>query len=406
MITEYTRMTDTFPAVVLKSKEEHRIRSGHCWVYSNEINTQRSPLKSFEAGEIVKILTAKDQFLGYGYINPNTLLCVRIVSRNKKYGITESVIKHHLQNALQMRELLYPSPFYRLVHGEGDFLPGLVIDRYGDFLVCQFNTAGMQGLKETIVEILTHLVKPKGILIRSDLNQRKIEGLEDDHEVIFGDIPDEAEVLTPNGTFLIPLKSGQKTGWFYDQTENRQQTVNISKNKTALDLFSYVGSWGIGSAIAGAKSVVCVDSSQTALDYVEINAKRNNVADRVTTIKSDANTAAKQLIADGDRFDLVMVDPPAFIKRKKDVKNGLEAYRRTNEIALRLTKQHGFFFSSSCSFHMPLDRFQLIIHQAARHVDRQLQRVYQGQQDKDHPVHPAMPETNYLKHAMYHVNIS
>lgn len=402
--SEETSMTD-YPHITLKAKEEHRIRSGHLWVYSNEIDTSKTPLKDFASGQLVEIRTANGQFLGYAYLNPNTLLCARILSKDKQHGVTRQTLKKRLQNALQLRSSLFPDPYYRLVHGEGDYLPGLVIDRYGDYLVCQFNTAGMEMLKPDLIDLLCQLLNPKGILVRSDLNQRNLEGLTDDHGVLFGEIPEQTEVKTAIGNYIIPLRDGQKTGWFYDQTENRQQISTLAKDKSALDLFCYVGSWGIGAAIAGAKSVLCVDASETALEYVKLNAAHNHVADRVSTLKGDANAIAKQLSDEQQRFDLIMVDPPAYMKRKKDAKNGLEAYRRTNELALRLTQHNSFLFSSSCSFHMPLEQLKKVIYQAARHVDRQLQLLYQGQQDKDHPVHPAMPETQYLKHLMYHVNI-
>ena len=387
--------------LTLKAKEEHRIRSGHLWVYSNEIDTGKSPLSQFHAGEHVRVCSAKAQFLGYAYINPNTLLCARIVSHQQKHPISKSFLKTQIQHALNLRTNLYAHPFYRLIHGEGDFLPGLVVDRYADILVCQINTAGMELLKDDIINSLIEVLAPTGILIKNETHQRTLEGLTLDNGTAYGTVPETAEVITPCGHFLVPLLEGQKTGWFYDQADNRQQIGQLRQPDQALDLFSYVGSWGIAAALKGAKHVTCVDSSQTAIDYVKINAERNGVANQVHAIKGDAVTVAKTLTADKQRFDLLMLDPPAFIKRKKDAKKGLAAYRHINELTLRMSAKDSFLFTSSCSYHLPLDNLKKTLHQAARHVDRQLQQIYQGQQAKDHPIHPAMPETHYLKNLLY-----
>jgi len=391
--------------LTLKSKEEHRIRTGHLWVYSNEIDTEKSPLTQFQAGQQVRVCSAKQQFLGYAYINPKTLLCARILSQHIKNPISKRFLKKQLQHALTLRTQLFERPFYRLIHGEGDYLPGLVVDRYADILVCQFNTVGMECLKDDILSSLIELLSPAGILIKNEAHQRTLEGLELDNGVAYGTVPEDTDVITDAGTFTVPLQKGQKTGWFYDQAHNRQQLSHIQQVDQALDLFSYVGSWGIMAARQGAKRVVCVDSSQTALEYVTINAARNGVADQVQTLQGDAVDVAKSLAADKARFDLLMIDPPAFIKRKKDVKKGLEAYRRINELALRMSDKDSFVFTSSCSYHLLMDNLKKTLFQAAKHVDRQLQQLYQGQQAKDHPIHPAMPETHYLKTLLYRCSV-
>jgi 23S rRNA (cytosine1962-C5)-methyltransferase len=387
--------------IILKKSQSDRIKRGHLWVYSNEIDTKLCSLKDVSPGEVITLYSNSKNFLGYGYINPNTLLSIRVLSQHKKQTVSEKLIHNRLKQALSLRETLYPSPYYRLVHGEGDYLPGLVVDRYGDFLVCQINTAGMQQLSSMVFDSLIKLLSPQGILLKSDEKQRTLEGLEEDNKIVYGDIPEETEITTEAGKFIVALQAGQKTGWFYDQTENRKQLKNIVKGKTVLDLFSYTGSFGITAALYGAEQVTCVDSSQSAIDYVNKNAELNGMSDKVETIKSDAFDQAKSFSAEKQRFDIILVDPPAFIKRKKDAKKGVEAYRRINELALRLTNRDGFLSSSSCSFNLPEDNLKNLIQKSGRHVDRRLQLIYQGQQDKDHPVHPAMPETKYLKNLIY-----
>ena len=381
----------------LKKNEERRLRNGHLWVYSNEVDTARSPLADFASGQQVSIIANDGKAIGSGYVNPHSLICARLVSRSPKYILDRSLLVHRLQVALSLRERLFDKPFYRLVYGESDSLPGLVVDRFGDVLVVQLNTAGMEAVKEAVLEALDKVLKPRAVLWRNDSSARELEGLDSYVETAFGEVPETIEIEENTTRFEVPLLSGQKTGWFYDHRMNRQRVQQLAKGMRVLDVFSYIGGWGIEAATAGAASVVCVDSSAKALDQVERNAALNGVTDRVASIQGDAFEALKALRAEREQFDMVIVDPPAFIKRKKDVKKGVEAYRRINQAAMQLLGKDGILVSASCSFHLQRDTLRDLLQQSSRHLDRSLQIIEQGHQGPDHPVHPSIPETDYIK---------
>jgi 23S rRNA (cytosine1962-C5)-methyltransferase len=276
-------------------------------------------------------------------------------------------------------------------------LPGLVVDRFGEVLVVQINTAGMERVKAEILEALQKVLTPQAVLWRNDSSARALEGLESYVEAAYGEVP-EAVAIEENATrFEVPLLSGQKTGWFYDHRMNRARVQQLARGMRVLDVFSYIGGWGIEAATAGAAEVVCIDSSAKALDQVERNAALNGVSGQVQGIEGDAFGALKALRAERERFDMVIVDPPAFIKRKKDVKKGVEAYRRRNQAAMQLLGKDGILVSASCSYHLQRDTLRDVLQQSARHLDRSLQILEQGHQGPDHPVHPAIPETDYIK---------
>lgn len=381
----------------LKKNEERRLRNGHLWVYSNEVDIGRSPLTAFAPGQPVAIVANDGKLVGNGYVNPHSLIAARLVSRSAKQVLDRSLLVHRLKVALSLRERLFDKPFYRLVYGESDSLPGLVVDRYGDVLVAQVNTAGMEAVLEEIAEALDKVLKPLAILWRNDSAARGQEGLESYVKPALGEVPETVTIEENGSRFEVPLLSGQKTGWFYDHRMNRARVQQITKGLRVLDVFSYIGGWGIEAAVAGAKEVVCVDSSAKALDLVEKNAALNDVGDRVSSIEGDAFEALKALRAEREKFDLVIVDPPAFIKRKKDAKKGIEAYQRINTAAMQLLGKDGLLVSASCSFHLQADSLRDLLHRSARHLDRNMQILEQGHQGPDHPVHPAIPETEYIK---------
>jgi len=381
----------------LKKNEERRLRNGHIWVYSNEVDSGRSPLTQFEAGQQVCIIANDGKPLGNGYVNPHSLIAARLVSRLTSHQLDRSLLVHRLNIALALRQRLFDKPFYRLVYGESDGLPGLVVDRFGDLLVVQLNTAGMEAVKVALLEALEKVLKPAAILWRNDSSTRALEGLESYVEAALGEVPESIEIEENGTRFEVPLLAGQKTGWFYDHRSNRAQLQQLARGMRVLDVFSYIGGWGIEAAVAGASEVVCVDSSAKALDQVERNAALNGVTERVQSIEGDAFEALKALRAERERFDIVVVDPPAFIKRKKDAKKGIEAYRRINQAAMQLLGKDGILISASCSFHLQREVLREQLQQAARHLDRSLQIIGQGHQGPDHPVHPAIPETDYIK---------
>jgi 23S rRNA (cytosine1962-C5)-methyltransferase len=380
----------------LKKNEDRRLRAGHVWVYSNEIDTAQTPLRNFAAGQQVEIFSHAGKSLGSGYVNPNSLICARLVSRDARYGLDRSLIVHRLNVALALRERLFDAPFYRLVYGEADQLPGLVIDRYGDVCVVQCTTAGMEAVKQDILAALERVLRPRGILWRADSAVRELEGLER-YRDLHGEVPEQIELVEHGVRFAVSLLDGQKTGWFYDQRVNRARLRNYVAGARVLDVFSYVGAWGVQAAAAGAGSVLCVDSSAQAVDQIHANAAANALGERVATLQGDAFEALAQLRAEREKFDVVVLDPPAFIKRRKDSKAGEQAYHRLNRLGMQLLGRDGILVSASCSQHLAEAELQKILLQSARHLDRSLQVLERGHQAPDHPLHPAIPETAYLK---------
>jgi 23S rRNA (cytosine1962-C5)-methyltransferase len=389
--------TPDLPPLRLKKDQERRLRTGHCWVYSNEVDVTATPLKELEPGQAVNVLAHNGRWLGSGYVNPNVLLCARVVSRDPAHPLERSLLVHRLKIALGLRERIYPGPFYRLVFGESDGLPGLVVDRYGDIAVVQITTAGMERLREEVVAAVDKVLKPAGILLRNDAPVRELEGLELYVREAAGAVPETVELEEGGLRFRTDPRHGQKTGWFFDQADNRERLMRYVEGARVLDVCSYLGGWGVRAAAAGAAAALCVDTSEAALTGVEANAGLNGVAERVATMRGDAFETMKRLREDRQRFDLVVLDPPAFVKRRKDLKEGTLAYRRLNQLACQLLDRDGLLVSCSCSFHMSGEALLQVVNQAGRHTDRSLQLLETGRQGPDHPVHPAIPETDYLK---------
>lgn len=385
------------PVLFLQKNHERRLRAGHLWVYSNEVDIARSPLKDFQPGEQVALMNHEEKWLAWAYVNPNSLICARIVSRQQDHLLDQSLLVHRIKVALGLRERIYKQPYYRLLFAESDGVPGLVVDRFGKYLVVQISTAGMETQKEAIIGALNKVVHPSGILLRNDVKVREQEGLERYVEVASGKIPEKVQLTEGNCEFETSLFEGQKTGWFYDQSANRQRLLPWVEGKRVLDLFSYAGAWGVRAAKAGATAVTCVDSSAKALELATHNAALNGQSDKIDSLRQDSFSALKELKHAGERFDIVLVDPPAFIKRKKDLKEGALAYRRINEAAISVLRKDGLLVSSSCSYHMDEAHLLRTLQQASRHRDRSMQLVERGQQGPDHPVHPAIEETRYLK---------
>lgn len=381
----------------LAKGSERRLRAGHCWVYSNEVDNRATPLKQFEPGQAVDIVSSQGKWLGSGYINPHTLICARLVSRDRAHALGYSLLVHRLQVALSLREGLYATPHYRLVFGESDGLPGLVVDRFGEVLVVQITTAGMESLKDDLVRALEKVLRPATIILRNDVGIRELEGLPLYQEMVGAEPGENLSLQEGEARFEVPASAGQKTGWFFDQAFNRDRLVRYARGARVLDVCSYVGGWGIRAALAGADSVVCLDSSARALDAVQSNAQLNGVAGRVSVLQGDAFDQLRQLREAKEKFDLVLLDPPAFIKRRKDAKEGTLAYRRLNQLGLQLCSRDGRLVTSSCSHHMSGESLLEQAQIASRATERSLQLLEQGAQAPDHPVHPAMPETAYLK---------
>ncbi len=383
--------------LILRKDQERRLLAGHCWIYSNEIDTQATPLKSFAPGQPVEILSDHERWIGHGYVNPHSLICARIVSRDRSHPLTPALWVQRIHDALTLRERLYKRPFYRLVFGESDGLPGLIVDRYDDLLCVQITTAGMERVRGEILAALEQVIRPKAIVLRNDTSVRELEGLEQSVDVVLGQPEDSLTLIEHELEFEVSPLTGQKTGWFFDQAENRSRLARYGVGNRVLDVCSYIGAWGLRAAALGADEVLCVDSAQPALERIAANAARNRLDQRVQTKRGDAFEVLRDLRAQGRTFDTVMLDPPAFIKRRKDEKEGAQAYQRLNRLGIELLEPGGLLVTSSCSFHMNRDAFLRAVQQAARRAGRTLQLLETGQQGPDHPVHPAIPETAYLK---------
>ena len=389
------------PQLFLNPKADRRLKLGHLWIYSNEVDTKRTPLKGLEPGSQCEILDSRGKSLGFALVNPNQLICARLVSR--KGPFTAKRLQQRLESALALRQRYFPHPSYRMVYGDSDGLPGLVVDRFGDYLVVQVSSWGMEKLLPQIVDALQALVQPKGILLRNDHQGRAVEDLPAVCEVAAGEVPQMAPFEENGVPLLAPVYEGQKTGWFYDHRDNRARLNQWVRDRRVLDLFSYAGGWGVQALAHGAREVTCVDASGQALDWCEQNAALNGRADALVTLQGKAIDAMKQLIADGERYDAIVLDPPAFIKRRKDQKSGEAAYRHINELALRLLEKNGLLVSASCSMHLASDTLLEILRSASRHLDKPISIIGSGGQGADHPVHPAIPETRYLKAHFVHL---
>lgn len=381
----------------LKKHEDRRLRAGHLWIFSNEVDVKRSPLTAFAPGEAAQVCDAGGRPLGTAYVNPASLIAARIVSRRADEPLDAGLIRKRLARALKLRETLFDVPFYRLCHGEGDWLPGLVLDRYGDIFSAQITTAGMEAQKDALLDVLGELFRPKAVLLRNDVGVRAMENLPLAVENGMGLAPEEIEVLESGASFAVSLSEGQKTGWFYDQRPNRVEAAKYAEGQSVLDAFCYAGGFGVMAARHGATSVTFLDASKAALGMAARNLAANAPACGGETLPGDALETLAALRDEGRRFGVVCLDPPAFIKRKKDAEQGLNAYRRVNDLGLQLVEDGGILTSCSCSHHLEAEALRRLIAQCAAKRGLNTQLLYQGFQGPDHPVHPSMPETAYLK---------
>lgn len=382
--------------VKLNKDTERRIKAGHLWIYSNEIDTKQTPLKDFSAGELVQIETAFGKTLGIGYINPQCLLCIRVLTKNPEEQIDETFFEKRIQIARAKRQLIFSEPYYRVVFGESDHLPGLVVDQFNDYVVIQINTAGMERLKEFLIAAIKSVLQPQTILLKCDSSERQNEGLTAYTEVVYGKLPESILVKENNCQFNIPALSGQKTGWFFDHRSSRQQIARYCQNKRVLDVFSYTGAFAIPCAKQGASEVLCIDSSAAALDILTTNAKLNH-CEQIKSLQGDALSSMLALYEKQEKFDVIILDPPAMIKKKKDIVAGSKMYQKLNEAALNLLSDNGVLLSASCSMQLSGSELLNILRKASIAVDKELSILEHCHQAADHPIHPAISETRYLK---------
>jgi 23S rRNA (cytosine1962-C5)-methyltransferase len=385
------------PRLQLRRNEDRRIRQGHNWVYSNEIDTAATPLKTFTPGAQALLFAASGRPLGVVSVNPHSLICARLLVREGNTAVGEAFLRTRLRSALALREHLFAEPFYRLAYGDSDGLPGLIVDRYGEYLVVQIATAGMEILLDALKEALVELLAPAGILVRNDASIRAMEQLPMYARVIHGEVPELIELRENGVRFCVSPRGGQKTGWFYDHRSGRHRVSELSRGGRMLDVFCYAGGWGVQAAVAGASAVLGIDSSEPALTLAAHNAALNGVGDRVAWRCGDAFEQMRQVAAQGERFDVVVLDPPAFIKRRRDQKSGEHAYQKLNRAAMDLLADDAILVSASCSLHLEESGLIDIVRGAALQAGRELQILEITGQGPDHPVHPAIAETRYLK---------
>jgi 23S rRNA (cytosine1962-C5)-methyltransferase len=384
------------PELRLKRGEDRRINAGHPWVFSNEVDIARTPLTTLPTGATVRLVSDRDKFLGFAYVNPHSLICARIMSRDPDSPLGSSLIVHRLNVALSLRQRLSQEPYGRLVFGESDQLPGLVLDRFDDVIVGQIATAGMEALRPAVEAAVRKVLKPRVLYWKNDSNARELEQLPAFSGPAFGDAGTQLRIREAGIEFVAPLAQGQKTGWFYDQTANRALLGRfLTRGARVLDVCSYVGAWAVTALKHGAGSATCVDTSAAALEFAKANAL--GAGHTVDVIRGDAFDVLKNLHEAGEHFDAVILDPPAFIKRRKDIAQGQAAYRKLNQLAMNLLGRDGLLVSCSCSYHLEEQQLVTAVQAAARHTARFAQVIAFGGQSPDHPVHPAIPETRYLK---------
>lgn len=391
-----TTTAAALPTVRLLPKHHRRVRAGHPWVYSNEID-MTADLKRLAPGTLVRVADAGDGAVGVAMFNPHSLVAARMLSAGTEVPIDRAFLAGRLAAALALRERLHDRPFYRLVHAEADGLPGLVVDRFGDLLVCQANTAGIDALEGALLGALDDVIGPATVVFRNDGAVRALEGLTSGVRVAKGTV-DGPVALEEDGTaFLCDPIGGQKTGWFYDQRDNRAFVARLAAGARVLDIYAYLGGFGIRAAAAGAERVTLVDRSQPALDLAATSAGANGLAERVACVRANAFEEMERLAKAGERFDVVVADPPAFVKSRKDLKVGMRGYRRMVRLAAPLVAPGGFLLVGSCSHNLGAEHFAEVVRHGVGDARRQGRILRSAGAAPDHPVHPLLPESAYLK---------
>lgn len=381
--------------ISLKKNEDRRIKAGHPWVFSNEIGRIEGVS---DPGAACELFDVSGSFIGTGYHNTHSLIAVRLLSRQQEDIDTVEFFEQRIAAALAHRLKLYPRmETFRLVYGESDFLPGLVVDKYGDYLSLQLLSAGMDRRRGLILKALQRLLSPKGIIARNDVAVRTMEGMTEEIELLYGTIPD-AVVMQENGLkFEVDLRNGQKTGGFLDQKENHLLLRDISKDKDVLDCFCYSGSWAAHAGFFGAKSVLGLDISSRAVALAQHNAVLNGLSERIIFEECDAFDRLRSLKLEGQSFGVVVMDPPAFVKNRKNLVEATKGYITINRRAMELLEPGGYLISCSCSYHMGREPFREMLATSARQAKRDVRIVTVRSQAPDHPVLLSFPESEYLK---------
>ena len=384
------------PRLKLRTGAHKRLRSGHPWVYSNEVDMDAAA-KALPPGSVVTLSDAGGQLLATAHFNPRTLISARVLAFQADVAIDEAFITSRLRSALTLRERLFDRPYYRLIHAEADGLPGLIIDRFADACVMQPNTAGMEALSEQIAAALREVVGARAVILRGDNAARGLEGLDDQVRSVFGSL-DGPVPVEENGTmFFADLLSGQKTGWFFDQRENHAFMADLSRNAAVLDLYTHTGGFAVPAARAGAKAVLGIDRSAPSLELAERAAAANAVKDACTFERAEVFPFLEGALGRNATWDIVIGDPPAFVKSKKDLKAGLQGYRKLARLCAGVTAPEGLLFMASCSHNAPLEEFTAAVARGMADAGRSGRIIRSAGASADHPVHPLLPESAYLK---------
>jgi 23S rRNA (cytosine1962-C5)-methyltransferase len=387
----------TRPCIALLPAAHRRLEAGHPWVYSNEVRMDDAA-RALARGQLVTLRRADGAALGVAMFNPHSLIAARLLDRDPGRIIGARFFSRAIERALRLRQRLFDEPFYRLVHAEADGLPGLVVDRFGDILVVQSNTAGMARAEPLVVASLLSALKPRGIVLRNDSPARFQEGLAPEVRLAAGTL-DNRPVLRENGAvFPLDPLAGQKTGWFFDQRGNRAFVADLAKaGAHVLDLYCYSGGFAVQAARAGAARVVGIDRSEPALILAREAAVLNGVEEGCAFRRGEAFEEAERLAAENARFDIVIADPPAFAKSRKGAPAALRGYRRLARLAAGLTGRGGFLFLASCSYHIGEAEFLDAMRRGLADAGRAGRVIRTAGAGPDHPVHPLLPETAYLK---------
>jgi len=386
--------------ILLKPGKERRLLRGHPWVYQGEIKEVQG---SITPGEIIDLLDHREAFLGRGYFNPHSQIRVRVLSLERE-EIDDRFLRRRLRAAIDRRSSLsIPSDAYRLVFSEADLLPGLILDRYGPYLVVQFLTLGMEVLQDQILSSIRDLLAPGGIYARNDLHIREREGLPLNKGLLWGEVPDRVQIGEGDLSFLVDLKEGQKTGFFLDQRENRLALQGRCEDRRVLDCFCYTGAFSLQAAHFGASSVLGLDISDAAVALAQENARLNHLSGRCQFRIGNAFDELRALERQGERFDLLILDPPAFTKSKQAIEPALRGYKEINLRALKLLDSGGILLTCSCSYHLSPQLFLQLIEEAAADAGRKIHLNEFRTQAPDHPILMGVPETCYLKCAILRV---
>ena len=380
--------------VTLKKREDRRILRGHPWVFSNEL---LDIPKDASPGELVEVTDFSGQFIGRGYLNPHTLIAVRILTRRRE-EIDEAFFLRRITAARDLRTVLGYGESYRAVFSEGDGIPGLIVDKYADTLVVQSLTAGIERLLDMIITVLQRLYAPRVIVLRNDGASRELEGLPLETKVVLGDTDGMVAIEESGIRYTVDVLKGQKTGFFFDQRENRLALKGLVNGRRTLDCFCYIGAWSLTAARFGASEVIGIDSSEKAVQQAANNAALNGLSARFKT--ADVFDELRSLEKLKERFGCVILDPPAFVKSRAKVREAIKGYKEINLRAMKILEPGGVLASCSCSHHVETDLFREMLIDAAHSAGRTVRLLEMRSQSRDHPMLLAARETQYLKCAV------